>query len=197
MRKILITGKRFIIKLDLTRRCESWDGKFDGEVIPRINRTEPNWSESVRFGSVHDLPRFGSVLSKLAKPEPNRPMLTLDSTSFYLEKNHTRDPLWSRVWERYALKLLRLALNTRGCQHILHWDIKSDISTPESRHQQWPSNWLLWSSCLKNTSITSSDYLATPLLITTSKGEKLLFKTASPRLFKIEIAFSHIKCFRK
>ena len=41
------------------------------EKTEKLNRTE-----SVRFGSVAKSNRFGSVLQKLAKTEPNRPMLT-------------------------------------------------------------------------------------------------------------------------
>ena len=37
---------------------------------------KPNRTESVRFGSVAKSNRFRSVLQKIAKIEPNRPMLT-------------------------------------------------------------------------------------------------------------------------
>ena len=37
---------------------------------------KPNRTESIRFGSVTKSNRFGTVLQKLAKIEPNRPMLT-------------------------------------------------------------------------------------------------------------------------
>ena len=47
------------------------------ENIGLTEKTEkPNRTESIRFGSVIKSNRFGSVLQKLAKTEPNRPMLT-------------------------------------------------------------------------------------------------------------------------
>ena len=63
----------------------------------RKNRkTEPNRTESVRFGSVAKSNRFGSVLQKLAKTEPNRPMLTPKhvgvSDIFYLYSIYLSDP---------------------------------------------------------------------------------------------------------
>ena len=46
-------------------------------IIDLTEKTEKsNRTESIRFGSVTKSNRFGSVLQKLAKTEPNRPMLT-------------------------------------------------------------------------------------------------------------------------
>ena len=47
------------------------------EKIGLTEKTEKsNRTESVRFGSVAKSNRFGSILQKLAKTEPNRSMLT-------------------------------------------------------------------------------------------------------------------------
>ena len=54
------------------KKCKKW-----WKNIGLTEKTEkPNRTESVRFGSVAKSNRFGSILQKLAKTEPNRPMLT-------------------------------------------------------------------------------------------------------------------------
>ena len=54
------------------KKCKKW-----WQYIDLTEKTEkPNRTELIRFGSVTKSNRFGSVLQKLAKTEPNRPMLT-------------------------------------------------------------------------------------------------------------------------
>ena len=53
------------------KKCKKWWKNILTEKTEKPNRTE-----SVRFGSVAKSNRFGSILQKLAKTEPNRPMLT-------------------------------------------------------------------------------------------------------------------------
>ena len=59
------------------KKCKKWWQYIDlTEKTEKSNRTE-----LIRFGSVTKSIRFGSILQKLAKTEPNRPMLTPNVTA--------------------------------------------------------------------------------------------------------------------